>query len=105
MQEIILQNNKPWVNKITPENLPNEDLKMVALLLGLEAAIKLMCEIPGVNISIPKNATLPAKVLYIMEKYDGTKKSRLKLAQECDLSEGYIYRIARKRSINQNPTK
>ena len=40
-----------------------------------------------------------------MEKYDGTKKSRLKLAQECDLSEGYIYRIARKRNINQNPTK
>ena len=69
-----MQNNKPWVDKITPENLPNEDLKMVALLLGLEAAIKLMCEIPGVNISIPKNATLPAKVLYIMEKYDGTKK-------------------------------
>ena len=37
-----MQNNKPWVDKITPENLPNEDLKMVALLLGLEAAIKLM---------------------------------------------------------------
>lgn len=94
-----MQNSKPWIDKITSENLPNEDLKTIALLLGLEAAIKLMCEIPGVNISIPKNATLLAKVLYIMEQYDGTKKSRLKLAQECDLSEGYIYRIARKRGL------
>ena len=97
--------NKPWIDKITSENLPNEDLKTIAFLLGLDAAIKLMCEVPGVNLSIPKNATLPAKILYIMEKYDGTKKSRLKLSKECDLSEGYIYRIARKRSLNQNQTK
>ena len=97
--------NKPWIDKITSENLPNEDLKTIAFLLGLDAAVKLMCERPGVNLSIPKNATLPAKILYIMEKYDGTKKSRLKLSKECDLSEGYIYRIARKRSLNQNPTK
>ena len=97
--------SKPWIDKITSENLPNEDLKTIAFLLGLDAAVKLMCELPGVNLSIPKNATLPAKILYIMEKYDGTKKSRLKLSKECDLSEGYIYRIARKRSLNQNPTK
>ena len=97
--------NKPWIDKITSENLPNEDLKTIAFLLGLDAAVKLMCELPGVNLSIPKNATLPAKILYIMEKYDGTKKSRLKLSKECDLSEGYIYRIARNRSLNQNPTK
>ena len=97
--------NKPWIDKITSENLPNEDLKTIAFLLGLDAAVKLMCELPGVNLSIPKNATLPAKILYIMEKYDGTKKSRLKLSKECGLSEGYIYRIARKRSLNQNPTK
>ena len=95
--------NKPWIDKITSENLPNEDLKTIAFLLGLDAAVKLMCELPGVNLSIPKNATLPAKILYIMEKYDGTKKSRLKLSKECDLSEGYIYRIARKRSLKQNP--
>ena len=95
--------NRPWIDKITSENLPNEDLKTIAFLLGLDAAVKLMCELPGVNLSIPKNATLPAKILYIMEKYDGTKKSRLKLSKECDLSEGYIYRIARKRSLNQNP--
>ena len=97
--------NKPWIDKITSENLPNEDLKTIAFLLGLDAAVKLMCELPGVNLSIPKNATLPAKILYIMEKYDGTKKSRLKLSKECDLSEGYIYRIARKRSLNQKQTK
>ena len=80
------------------ETLPNEDLKIVAAIIGLEATIKLMCELPGILISVPKNATLPAKIKYIMEVYDGSKKSRLELAKTCDLSENYIYRIARKRN-------
>ena len=84
------------------ESLPNEDLKIVATIIGLEATIKLMCELPGILISVPKNATLPAKIKYIMEVYDGSKKSRLELAKQCDLSENYIYRIARKRGKNSH---
>ena len=88
-----MNNDKPWIKNITEETLPNEDLKLVASTIGLDATITLMCELPGIIISIPKNATLPARIAYIKEHYDGSKKSRLKLAQMCDLSESYIYKI------------
>ena len=90
--------NKPWTENITTENLPNKDLKIMAAVIGLDATIKMMCELPGIIISVPKNATLQAKNKNIKKYYDGTKKSRYELAKMCDLSEGYIYRIARKRT-------
>ena len=36
---------KPWVKYITMDNLPNEDLELVATIIGLENTKKLMCEI------------------------------------------------------------
>ena len=92
---LILDSDKPWIKHITANNLPNEDLKLVEAIIGLDATIKLMCELSGVNISIPVNATLPAKNEYILKNYDGTKKSRVALSKLCGLSEGYIYRIIR----------
>ena len=91
----------PWTKYINMDNLPNEDMKIVANVLGLEATIKLMCELPGVLISVPMNATLPAKIEYIKEVYDGSKQCRVKLSKQCDLSENYIYRMYRK-NINKN---
>ena len=88
---------KPWVKYITEETLPNEDLQVLASIIGLELTAKLMCEIPGTLISIPKNATLRARVAYIKEVYDGSKKSRLKLSRECNLSESYIFNVCKKR--------
>lgn len=88
-----MNNNKPWIKNITENTLPNEDLKIVSSIIGLDATIKLMCELPGIIISIPKNATLLARTTYIKQHYDGSKKSRLELAKICDLSESYIYKI------------
>ena len=50
----------PWTKYINMDNLPNEDMKIVANVIGLEATIKIMCELQGVNISVPQNATLSA---------------------------------------------
>ena len=36
---------KPWVKYITEETLPNEDLQVLASIIGLELTAKLMCEI------------------------------------------------------------
>lgn len=88
---------KPWINEIDINDLPNEDLKIIAEIIGIDIAIKMMCELPGIAISIPKNATLKAKIKYVKKHYDGSKKSRYKLAKECDLSENYIYRISKDR--------
>ena len=87
----------PWIDYINMENLPNDDLKIVAETIGLDPTITLMCELSGMMISIPKRATLKAKVDYVMKHYDGSKKSRYELSRACGLSENYIYRIARKR--------
>lgn len=89
--------NKPWIANITEDTLPNEDLKILAAIIGLAATIEIMCEIPGMNISIPKNCTLRARIEYIKKHYDGSKKSRYELSKLCDLSENYIYRIAKTR--------
>lgn len=87
----------PWTKYINIDNLPNEDMKILASIIGLEATIKIMCELQGVNISVPQNATLSAKIEYIKEVYDGTKQSRVKLSKLCGLSENYIYRMYRKK--------
>ena len=89
--------NKPWVKYITEENLPNDDLRLVSTIIGLDATAKLMCEIPGTLISIPKNATVPARIAYIKEHYDGTKKSRLELSRICNMAESYIFSIYSKK--------
>jgi len=87
----------PWIDYITMENLPNEDLKIVAAIIGLAPTIQLMCEVPGMLISVPKNATLKARVEYVKKHYDGSKKSRYELSKTCGLSENYIYRVAKQR--------
>ena len=92
----------PWNKYINIDNLPNEDMKILVSIIGLEATIKIMCELQGVNISVPQNATLPAKIAYIQDVYDGTKQSRVKLSKLCGLSENYIFRMYRKKLQEDN---
>ena len=92
----------PWTKYINIDNLPNEDIKILASIIGLEATIKIMCELQKVNISFPQNATVPAKITYIQDVYDGSKQSRVKLSKLCGLSENYIFRIYRKKLQDAN---
>ena len=89
--------NKPWIQYITEETLPNEDLKILAAIIGLAATIKVMCEVSGMLISVSKNCTLKARIEYIKQHYYGTKKYRYELSKLYDLSENYIYRVVNKR--------
>ena len=85
----------PWTEFITMENLPNDDLKIVANIIGLMPTINLMCELPGMLISIPKRTTLNARIAYVKKHYDSSKKSRYELSRICGLSENYIYKISK----------
>lgn len=62
-------------------------------LIGFEATKKIMLKYAGVPILIPKSATSKYKHQYILDNYDGTKKSRMKLALECNITERYVYKI------------
>lgn len=87
-----------WKDYITYESLPNEDLKLLATLFGINVPIVLMEEYPGTTIIIPQKATYKYKVKYVLEHYDGTKKTRLKLSRMCGFSENLIYKIVRNRN-------
>ena len=90
--------NQPWIELITMETLPNEDLKFLASLVGLQAIIYLMCEYPGTTYTVPKNATMRARRDYVKKYYDESKSSRLYLCRICSVSENDIYKIISSRS-------
>ena len=85
--------DKPWVKNMTIDDLPNEDLKLIAGVIGLESTLKLAFNLGGAFLSIPKNVTRIVKRDYIKKHYDGTKKSRMELIRDCDISESYIYKV------------
>ena len=47
---------EPWMDKATPNDMPNDDLKFVAEKAGMKHALMLIFLLPALNVSIPKNA-------------------------------------------------
>ena len=84
---------EPWMDKATPNDMPNDDLKFVAEKAGMKQALMLIFLLPGLNVSIPKNALRKLKERYILNEYDGTKFSLNKLAVECEVSQRHVYKI------------
>lgn len=82
-----------WEKNLTIEDLPNEDIRIIADFYGIDLAVKLMNDLPGIIINVPSNALKKIRNNYICRNYDGSKKSRMLLALECDVTEGYIKRI------------
>lgn len=89
---------KPWKKYITMENLPNEDMRILAETIGIEPVRDIITEFPGIIFSIPANAEYPAKVEYIKNEYDGSKECRVKLSKLCGIGERFIYRMLSKKS-------
>ena len=42
-----MSNTPPWADYFTMDNLPNEDLKIVATFIGLAPTVTLICELSG----------------------------------------------------------
>lgn len=96
-----MNNKEPkWMKYITEDSIEDFELRDLIELIGFEATKKLMLKHAGVPILIPKSATSKYKHQYILDNYDGTKKSRMKLALECDITEGYVYKIIKKYKNN-----
>lgn len=90
-----MENKEPWIEEFTIETLPTYELQMLADHFGLDFVKKLLDEVTGLIIQIPTNPFKKAKANYILKKYDGTTKSILKLATECDVSIRYIKTLLR----------
>jgi len=95
-------NEEPkWAEYITEESIENPDLKLIMSVIGFEATKKLMIHLPGMPIQIPKAVLSKYKTQYIIDNYNGTKYSRMKLVTECNITESYLYKIIEKNKKNK----
>ena len=86
---------KPWMENITIEDMPNDDLKFVAQCAGIKTALTLIFCLPGLILNIPKNALNNLKKRYIIKEYDGTKMTLNRLVVECNFSQRKVEGIIR----------
>lgn len=96
---------KPWMENITIDDLPNEDLKFLAEEAGIKYALMMLFLFPGVTVTIPNNPFAKLKENYIINNYDGTKSSINRLAIECEITQRHVYRIIKKSLTNKNAEK
>ena len=87
---------KPWMENISIEDLPNDDLKFVAQCAGIKVALTLIFCLPGLIVNIPKHALKKLKERYILKEYDGTKMTLNRLVVECELSQRHEEAVIRK---------
>ena len=88
---------KPWMDNITSDDMPNEDLKFIAETAGLKSALALIICTPGLMVSVPKSAFKLLKDKYILNNCNGTKYSMNDLCVKCDVSQRYIYKLIRQK--------
>lgn len=91
-----------WMENITAEDMPNDDLKYVALHAGLKYALMLIFLLAGLTINIPKHSLKRLKERYILKEYDGSRLTINRLAVECDISQRLIYQIIKKNMKKQD---
>jgi len=71
------------------EDLPNEDLQLVAKDLGMSAIVTLILNHSGVYLYFPKDLKNKLKRLYVLRTFDGSNAKSL--ARKLDISERTIY--------------
>ena len=86
-------NAEPWIQNLSVRDMPTEDAKIVAEFLGVTVALEMMRQLPGIVINIPEHGLKKIRNKYIIEKYDGTRKTKMILAIECNVTEGYIRKL------------
>lgn len=101
-----MDNKEPWLSELSIDTLPTYELQILADKFGLEFVRTLLDVATGLIIQIPTNPFKKAKANYILKNYDGTTKSILRLAIECDVSIRYIKTLLKengKYKPNTNP--
>ena len=96
---------EPWMEKATPDDMPNDDLKYVAEKAGMRYALMLIFLLAGLTVNIPKNSFKKLKEKYIIKEYDGTRFTLNRLAVECDISQRLVYKIIKKHLQQSNKHK
>jgi len=91
---------KSEVAEMSLDDLPNEDLKDLAHVCGIHTAIKLLQDLNGIHIYIPKDGFKKVIERFIIKNFDGSNAKKLALA--CNISEVHVYEIVRKEDAKKN---
>lgn len=75
----------------TVEDLPNEDTRLVAQMMGLKIAVLLMKHFGGMSLSIPKKGFKRLFARVVKKHFDGSNAKRLAMAM--GITERDVYRL------------
>ena len=87
-----------WAKYITEDNLPTEDLQYLCSIIGLEATKKLMFKAAGEKFSIHAHCNQPYKRQYIIDNFDGTRRSMLDTILACKTTQRFVYKVLEERA-------
>lgn len=82
-----------YLKDITPNDFTSADLKFIAEVMGVEMCLKLIRDLAGIPLNIPKNALDNFKNKYILEYYNG--KNTRELARETGFTKVHVCRMVR----------
>ncbi len=86
--------------EINIEDMPNNDMKLVAESCGIEVAVMLLQYLSGIQLNIPKFGFKKIIDRYILENYDGHNAQDL--AMKLDVSQRYVYKILKGNNKKKN---
>ena len=80
---------------ITIDDMPNDDMRLVAETVGLEMAVTLMQHMGGITLSIPKLGMKKVAIRVIQKQYNGSNGKRLAL--KLGVTERFVSQVANER--------
>lgn len=89
-----------WMKEITIQDMPNGDMRLVAELCGVEIAVKLMEQLGGVNIYIPKLLEKRLMEAYVQRHYTGSNAKEL--AIKMGKSVRFVYGLVESNRASKN---
>jgi Mor family transcriptional regulator len=101
--ETLADKFKDAVKEMSCDDLPNEDLKDLANVCGIDMAIKLLQGLNGIHIYIPKDGFRKVVERFVIQNFDGTNAKKIALA--CDISEVHVYEIVRKEDAKKSENR
>ena len=100
IQEVI-EESKKLIDKvkeqITSEDMPTENMKIIAETCGIDIAIKILKNLGGLSLYIPSSGISLIHNKYILKRYDGTRDCANRLALELGVSINYVYKILKQK--------
>lgn len=83
----------PDWNEIAIKDMPNSDMRQVAEILGVKAAVELMRNFGGTSIIVPKNGKSKLLEKYVIANYDGNYTTIKQLVRQSGLSQRRVLLI------------